>query len=67
MSHLSENGEAHSITSIRDGKVLNLTDKSEFIEVNCETAVAKSVEFADKSPFPDPEALTEDVYTSYKN
>jgi len=37
------------------------------IEVNCETAVAKSVEFADNSPFPDPGALTEDVYTFYKN
>ena len=37
------------------------------IEVACEAAVAKSVKFADESPFPDPSALTEDVYTSYKD
>ena len=51
---------------ILDSSIANEEELAK-IEVNCETAVAKSVEFADKSPFPNPEALTEDVYTSYKN
>ena len=37
------------------------------IENNCEAAIATSVKFADDSPYPSDEALTEDVYTTYKN
>ena len=48
-------------SSIADEEELNQ------IEVSCETAVAQSVEFADNSPFPEPDALHEDVYTSYRN
>ena len=37
------------------------------IENNCEVAIATSVKFADDSPYPSDDALTEDVYTTYKN
>ena len=37
------------------------------IENNCEAAIATSVKFADDSPYPNDDALTEDVYTTYKN
>lgn len=47
----------------------SLADENELtqIEKNCEAAIATSVKFADDSPYPSDEALTEDVYTTYKN
>ena len=51
---------------ILDSSIANEEELAK-IEVDCETAVANSVEFADNSPFPDPDALTEDVYTFYKD
>ena len=47
----------------------SLADENELaqIEKDCEAAVATSVKFADDSPYPSDEALTEDVYTTYKN
>ena len=51
---------------ILDSSIAN-EEELDNIEVACETAVAKSVEFADNSPFPEPDALHEDVYTTYKN
>ena len=47
----------------------SLADENELtqIEKNCEAAIATSVKFADDSPYPNDEALTEDVYTTYKN
>jgi len=47
----------------------SLADENELaqIEKDCESAVATSVKFADDSPYPSDEALTEDVYTTYKN
>ena len=47
----------------------SLADENELaqIEEDCEAAVATSVKFADDSPYPSDEALTEDVYTTYKN
>ena len=51
---------------ILDSSIAN-EEELDNIEIACETAVAKSVEFADNSPFPEPDALHEDVYTTYKN
>ena len=51
---------------ILDSSIANEEDLDN-IEVDCEAAVAKSVEFADNSPFPEPDALHEDVYTNYKS
>lgn len=47
----------------------SLADENELaqIEKDCEAAIATSVKFADDSPYPSDEALTEDVYTTYKN
>ena len=47
----------------------SLADENDLaqIEKDCEAAVATSVKFADDSPYPSDEALTEDVYTTYKN
>ena len=47
----------------------SLADENELaqIEKDCAAAIATSVKFADDSPYPSDEALTEDVYTTYKN
>ena len=47
----------------------SLADENELaqIEKDCEAAIATSVKFADDSPYPSDEALTDDVYTTYKN
>ena len=51
---------------ILDSSFANENELGE-IENNCEAAIATSVKFADDSPYPSDEALTEDVYTTYKN
>ena len=51
---------------ILDSSFANENELDE-IENNCEAAIATSVKFADDSPYPSDEALTEDVYTTYKN
>ena len=40
-------------------------DELQAIDADCKELIAKSVKFADDSPFPDPGELTSDVYTSY--
>ena len=51
---------------ILDSSFANENELGE-IENNCEAAIATSVKFADDSPYPSDDALTEDVYTTYKN
>jgi pyruvate dehydrogenase E1 component alpha subunit len=51
---------------ILDSSFANENELDE-IENNCEAAIATSVKFADDSPYPNDDALTEDVYTTYKN
>ena len=51
---------------ILDSSLANENELGE-IENNCEAAIATSVKFADDSPYPSDDALTEDVYTTYKN
>ena len=51
---------------ILDSSFANENELGE-IENNCEAAIATSVKFADDSPYPSEDALTEDVYTTYKN
>jgi len=51
---------------ILDSSFANENELDE-IENNCEAAIATSVKFADDSPYPSDDALTEDVYTTYKN
>ncbi|KAA1295592.1 MAG: thiamine pyrophosphate-dependent dehydrogenase E1 component subunit alpha [SAR202 cluster bacterium] len=51
---------------ILDSSFANENELGE-IENNCEAAIATSVKFADDSPYPNDDALTEDVYTTYKN
>ena len=51
---------------ILDSSFANENELGE-IENNCEAAIATSVKFADDSPHPSDDALTEDVYTTYKN
>ena len=51
---------------ILDSSFANENELDE-IENNCEAAIATSVKFADDSPYTNDDALTEDVYTTYKN